>query len=149
MIQSVNAELGSGEGSSWLEPTRTEPIRALVGSSYVQFPLAQLALLHRFTSTAVKRIIAHSSIRLSRALELSPTVLFNILNEELVRVSRNISDCYSYRKINALVLQWSFCGFTRVATIQELRVEESIQWAFFQKNREVATLFLRNRFIPK
>ena len=29
MIQSVQVELESGEGSSWLEPTRTEPIRAL------------------------------------------------------------------------------------------------------------------------
>ena len=39
--------------------------------------------------------------------------------------------------------------YARVATIQELRVEESIQGAFFQENRELSTLFWGNRFFSE
>ena len=38
MIQSVQVELGSGKGSSWLEPTRTEPIRALILTDWLKVP---------------------------------------------------------------------------------------------------------------
>ena len=35
---------------------------------------------------------------------------------------------------------------SKVVSSQELRVEESVLWAFFQENYELATLFLRKRF---
>ena len=40
-------------------------------------------------------------------------------------------------------------SLSRVPTFQELRVEESIQRAFFQENREFSTLFWGNRFFSE
>ena len=43
-----------------------------------------------------------------------------------------------------------FCLLSiRVVTSQELRVEESIQWALIQKNCELSTLFFNNQFFYK
>ena len=65
---------------------------------------------------------------------------------ELFRIDLKILNFGTFSQRDArFVLAWT----SRVAAIQELRVEESIQRAFFQENRELSTLFLGNRFFSE